>query len=107
MQEYIANNTIQAMREDKQVIYLPETRFTMADEEAAYLVRLNAARPANPIYVATVAPVEPFQAPVELTTPDLPELDELPLDGDLVAAADVPDVAPVIKTPRKTKTVAE
>ena len=104
MQEYIANNTIQALRDGKQVTYLPETRFPMADEEAAHLVRLNAARPANPIYVD---PVEPFQTPVELTALDLPELDELPVDGDLVAADDVPEVAPVIKTPRKTKTVAE
>lgn len=104
MQEYIANNTIQAVWEQKQVTYLPETRFTMADEEAAHLVRLNAARPANPIYVA---PVEPFQTPVGLTALDLTEFDELPADGDLVAADDVPEVAPVIKTTRKTKTVAE
>lgn len=104
MQEYIANNTIQALRDGKQVTYGPNTRFTMADEEAAHLVRLNAARPANPIYVA---PVEPFQAPVELAAPDLTEFDELPADGDLVAADDALEVAPVIKTPRKTKTVAE
>ena len=59
MVELIAKNTIQRVLDGRFVSHAPGTRFEMLDEDAAQLVRMNAAALVSPS-----ADVTPIQAPV-------------------------------------------
>lgn len=101
MVDLIAIHTIQARRDGVAVSYAPDTRFEMLDAEAEALVRLKAARYADP---QNVSHGVPFHAPIQVSAPDTPEITQTPSETPEVASADASDDAPAPKRTRKSKT---
>lgn len=104
MANLIAKNTIQRILDGRFVSHAPGVRFEMIDEEAAQLVRMNAAVYADPENVTHGAL---FQAPVQVSAPHTPETDETPLETPDIEPEDVVQTAPAPKRTRRAKTSAE
>lgn len=106
MVELIAKNTIQRVLGGRFVSHAPGTRFEMLDEDAAELVRMNAA-----VLLPPVADVTPIQAPVAApavlvpATPE-PALETAPVAPETVPVAETQTVAAEAteKTARKART---
>lgn len=106
MVELIARNTIQRVLDGRFVSHAPGTRFEMLDEDAAELVRMNAA-----VLVADVAPVQAPVAVQAVLTPETPAPapEAAHVEPETAPAAEAePKVAEKpAKTARKAKATTE